>query len=195
MLERTGVCRGLAVGTPTPSWAVYGRKTWVEAGHRLIVLMFDSDGQIRSVRGIRIELTADADLPTDTTFNEARTAQAERIEPPKRLPPKGHRADGLVMANRSAIRMLRRQVRPRTVIICEGEPDFLTRCSLNDEDVVLGIVSGSWGHDSAFAAAIPSGSDVHVLTHNDNAGDRYAADVSASIGSRCKVWRATNGSK
>jgi len=29
-----------------------------------------------------------------------------------------------------------------------------------------------------------------VRTHQDKAGDKYAADVAASLGSRCKVLRA-----
>lgn len=196
-LDRVGVARGLPLSAKTPAWARYGRGNWVETGHRLLVLMFDHAGSVRSVRAVRIEDPRDAEFPelaehddpAFVSYEEIRARQAARQPVPKRLPPKGCRADGLVMCNRAAVRMLRRRVKPSRLLVCEGEPDFLLRCTLNDSDAVIGIVNGSWPSDSPFADAVPAGIDVHILTHADQAGERYAEAIAFRLKNKCKLWR------
>jgi len=142
-----------------PVWARYQGRSWRETGHRLIVPMFDADGELRSVRAWRI---VDG-------------------ESPKRLPPAGHKASGLVMADQWALAWLRGQRAPKRIVVAEGEPDFCVWATrLNDPSLALvGIVSGSWG--DAFAARVPIGCRVDVRTDADEAGARYMTEIAASL--------------
>jgi len=117
---------------------------------------------------------------------------------PKRLPPAGHRAAGLVLADPLARLVLAGEARaswpakPR-IIVCEGEPDFLTWASrFSDADeaapAVLGVLSGAWTLDHA--AKIPDGGHVLIDTDHDQAGDKYAAAVASSLEARCTVTRS-----
>ncbi len=136
---------------PLPPWARYRGRSWLETGHTLVVRAFDAMGTARSLRAIQVR--------TD--------------EAPKRLPPAGKKASELVMLNRAAHDMLRGAT-PARVGIVEGEPDFLSWAMISDEPII-GLVSGSW-HEG-FAAAIPRACRVIIRTHEDEAGERYAAQV------------------
>ena len=147
-----------------PSWATYKRDAWTKTGHRLILPMVDAAGELRSVRAIRIE---DGDSP-------------------KRLPPGGHRAAGLVLADELALELLRGTWKPSpdvrvAVRIVEGEPDFLSVVGARTSiaTATIGIVSGSWSGD--FAGRIPRHALVAIQTHDDPAGDRYAEEISTSL--------------
>jgi hypothetical protein len=105
---------------------------------------------------------------------------------PKRLPPSGHKASGLVLANQWAVRMLAEPAAPERVIITEGEPDFLVWATRLTEPVI-GVVSGSWTVD--FAARMPFGSELVVRTDLDQAGEKYARQILDSVKGRCTVWR------
>jgi hypothetical protein len=163
-LDRVGVARSVPPETKTPWWARYGAATWVETGHRLLVATFDSTGMMRGVRAWRVE-------PGDT---------------PKRLPPAGCRASGLVMANREAWLMLRGRYSPRRLVITEGEPDFVSAAVSWEGTAIIGIVSGSWTPD--FARRVPMRTEVLIATHHDTAGDRYAMQILSTIGQR-PAWR------
>ena len=156
------------VARPLPRWAAYGSRPWTDTGHTMVCRAWDAWGALRSVRACRV-----VDGAT-----------------PKRLPPTGYRASELVLANRAAWCMLAgRGPPPSRVLVAEGEPDWLTLATVYPPDVaVLGIGSGAWS--SAFAAAIPDGTDVVICTDPDGAGDRYAATILESLGERCKTWRA-----
>ena len=144
-VEALDLARVLPEGLRLPWWASYRgdapeARTWLELGYRLIVPMFDAEGSMRLVRAWRVG----------------------GGDGPKRLPPSGHRASGLVMADNAGRSLLgSAQWQPGTdgsVLIVEGEPDFLTwatRFSDGAETVpaVLGITSGSW--TSEIAARIP----------------------------------------
>jgi hypothetical protein len=82
----------------------------------------------------------------------------------------------------------------RTVIVNEGEPDWLTVSTFysdgEDAPAVLGVVSGSWTPE--IGARIPSGCRVVIRTHLDKAGDRYADEIRASLAGRCDVRRGRN---
>jgi hypothetical protein len=164
-VDREGVLRVLPTDCDLPSWARYRGRSWLETGHRLLVAMWDCNGRLLSVRGWRIG----------------------ESDSPKRLPPAGHRATALVMANRFAWQMLTRRACPRKLVVVEGEPDFVT-AAMKLPDAVIGVISGSW--DEYFAEQVPSGTQVIVATHNDDAGDRYAEGVIKTLGERCPVWRA-----
>lgn len=153
-------------GVDLPDWARYGARSWFETGHRMLVRAFDAGAALRSVRACRVT----------------------EGDSPKRLPPKGHRASGLVLANRAAWAMLAGREAPRRVLVAEGEPDWLTLATTQPEaTAVLGITSGSWTEE--IASRIPDAADVVVMTDPDQAGERYAAQVFESLGERCRTWR------
>jgi hypothetical protein len=150
-----------------PRWASYRGQTWRDSGHRLLVKVFDADGIWQSVRAWRVG----------------------EGESPKRLPPGGHKAAGLVLANRHAVAMLKGEPCTRRVVITEGEPDFIVRALATRGDPVIGIGSGGW-HEG-FAARVPYGAEVVIRTHRDRAGDGYAMKVLESVRHRAQVYRLT----
>ena len=120
---------------------------------------------------------------------------------PKRLPPAGYRAGGLILANDLGKHLLRTasppsprpESAPLRVVITEGEPDFLTWATRFPDPkaavpVVLGVVSGSW--TEAMASRIPNGARVTVRTHHNEAGDRYAAAIYRTLVGRCTLLRS-----
>ncbi len=151
-----------------PRWARYRGdgepRTWLETGHRLLCPTYDASGELRSVKAWRIRSG----------------------ETPKRLPPAGHRGTGLVLANPAAVRMLKGEKSPIQLVISEGESDYLTWCTRIVEPV-LGVFSGSWSTE--FAARVPLGSEVIVRTDMDQAGEKYAQGIIASLKGRCLLRR------
>lgn len=174
------LARVLAPSATLPTWAGYKgdapqRRSWTTTGHRLLLPTYDASGVMRSVRAWRVEGAEDT---------------------PKRLPPSGHRAAGLVLADGFAVSMLETGKGARRVLIVEGEPDFLTwatRFSDADLDapVVLGVLSGAWTPE--LAARVPSGARVIVRTHHDASGDKYAEQINATLRERCTVLRPRVG--
>lgn len=150
-----------------PRWARYRGASWRATGHRVIVPVWDAAGALTSVRAWRVT----------------------EGDSPKRLPPAGHRASGLVMADAFALAWLRGTRTPETIVIVEGEPNFLSRCLVNKDPhaAVVGIVSGSWSE--VFAAKVPLGSRVVIRTDDDDAGNRYANEIAQSVKRRAFIWR------
>lgn len=148
-----------------PRWASYQGQTWRDTGHRMLVRAYDSDGEWRSVRAWRL---GDGSSP-------------------KRLPPGGHKAAGLVLANRLGVALLRGERVGRKILIVEGEPDHLVRSIVNPGLPVIGILSGSW--HAGFAERVPLGAEVVIRTHADAAGDRYADQILETIRDRAQVFR------
>lgn len=165
-----GRALGSGVGASTlPSWARYRGSEWPALGFRIVVPVFDASGTMRSVRAWRVKAG----------------------DGPKRLPPAGHRASGLVMANRVALDMLASdRGSPCRVVVAEGEPDFFSWSLKAPWMPVLGIVSGSWSQD--FADRIPYGSELIVRTHHDDAGERYAAEIVKTTRDRAVVRRSAD---
>ncbi len=162
------LARRLPLEGVLPRWASYQGRSWRETGHRVVVPMFDAAGEMRSVRAIRV---------TDG-------------ESPKRLPPGGHKASGLVMACEFAQGMLCGTYIPARVLILEGEPDFLSAMAYPWDEVYarIGITSGSW--TAAIAERIPSCSTVILGTHNDAAGEKYAKAIEATLPNHTlRRWR------
>lgn len=142
------IAGALPVG-PLPNWAKYRGSSWLQTGHRLVLPVYDAMGALRSVRAWRV---------TDH-------------DSPKRLPPGGHKATGLVLANDDTLDLLRGDGGPTRLVVVEGEPDFLTWATRHQGPVV-GLLSGAW--TQAHADRIPFGSVVDLRTHCDTAGDKYA---------------------
>jgi hypothetical protein len=129
--------------------------------------MFDHVGELRSLRAWQVGPNTDG---------------------PKRLPPAGHRATGLVLANDAALRCLREPSAPVQALIVEGEPDALSAAQAYPGVPVFGVVSGSWSE--AFAARIPLGSEIAIHAHHDAAGERYAAHIKSTLAKRAVVTRS-----
>jgi hypothetical protein len=168
-VEARDLARTLPSAGSLPSWALCRGGTWREANYRLIVPVFDTNGELRGVRGWRVG--GDPSLP-------------------KRIPPFGCRASGLLMADSWGLAMLRGTRAPERVVITEGEPDTLVwGTRLNDPSTAtIGIVSGSWS--SELAMRFPIGCRVDIRTHADAAGDRYAAEIESGLRRRCFVFRS-----
>ncbi len=162
------LARCLPVDGDLPRWASYQGKSWRETGHRVVVPVFDTAGAMRSVRAIRV---TDGDSP-------------------KRLPPGGHKAAGLVMACEFGQGMLRGSYVPTRLLVLEGEPDFLSSLAYPWPEVYarIGITSGSWTVE--FAARIPAGTTVILGTHNDAPGEKYAKAIAETLPShKLRRWR------
>lgn len=177
-VEDFGLGRALPAGAVLPRWARCDGKAWAEGGYRLILPMFDHEGQMRSLRARKV-VAGDG---------------------PKNVAPAGFSTAGLIMADALGRSLLAKgrppenwpQSAPLRVVVTEGEPDFLTwatRFSDADETApaVLGLASGSW--TAEIAGRIPSGAVVIIRTDADEAGERYALTVWATLHSRCKVMR------
>lgn len=179
-VELHDLARALPENCPLPRWARFAGRTWNETGHRLVLPVFDEHGNMRSLRAWRV---------------------LDEGQMPKRLPPAGHKAGGLVLANALGRMMLETSTRPEwwpdgapfRVVIAEGEPDFLTWATRTSDAVelapaVLGI-SGSGAWSQAIADRIPSGTRVLIRSDLDEAGERYAREIARTIGARCDLRR------
>lgn len=166
-VDGTECARVIARDAILPRWARFKGRPWTATGHRLVLAVFDAAGTMRSLRAWRV-------IEGDS---------------PKRLPPTGHKAGGLVLANDIALGMLRGTYAPRRVLIVEGEPDFLTWATRCVELVTatIGIGSGSWTNE--LAARVPDGARVIVRTDHDKAGNGYAEAINETLRDRCKVLR------
>jgi hypothetical protein len=151
---------------PGPRWARYQGASWFETGHRIVLPAFDARGALRSLRAWQVDRNAPG---------------------PKRLPPAGYRATGLVLANAPALHLLGASAAPARLLIAEGEPDHLSLCQRYPGVAVIGVVSGSWSE--MFAARIPIGSLVTIRTHQDAAGDRYADTITKTLAGRALIKR------
>jgi hypothetical protein len=162
------LARVLPVGGGLPRWARFpSGRDWRSAGFRVVVPMYSAAGELRSLRAWRITPGEGA----------------------KRLPPGACKASELVMADTFGREMLRSGWQIATVVVVEGEPDHLARATITRDPrtAVLGIVSGSW--TQAFADKCTVGAKVVVRTDQDDAGDRYAAEVMQSVRRRCFPFR------
>jgi hypothetical protein len=147
---------------------------WHRSGFRLVLPLWDAYGRPLSVR--------------------ARLVGRGKAMSPSRYSPKG-----LIMADSTGRVLLEQGPSgpPRTVVVAEGEPDFLTWATqvrhgsseivMPTDTAVFGIFSGSWSDE--LATRIPTGSKVAIRTHNDKTGDRYAATIAKSLQDRCDVYR------
>lgn len=160
------LARALTESAALPRWAKYQGRTWAETGHRIILQAFDCRGEPRSLRAW----------------------QVKRDDPsPKRLPPAGHKATELVLANALAAQHLANPGAPINLLVAEGEPDFLALCQAYPGVNVIGVMNGSWSE--AFAERVPFGSIVMVRTHLDEAGEKYAKTITSTLKGRAVVKR------
>jgi hypothetical protein len=150
-------------------------------GFRLVVPMFDAEGNMKSLRLRR------APLGKDGHGNAKLKKEKKSVQ--KELGLKG-RARGLVLANGPALHLLRnRGQRDKAwgdtelvVVIAEGVPDFLVASCEPDEAVraVFGICGPScWSLD--IAMRIPQDARVEVATDSDPAGISYFKEIATTL--------------
>ena len=158
-----------------PLWASFQRKSWHQSGHRALFPLFDHLGELQSLH-------------------------ARRMEPgalkPKGLSPVGYEVSGLVLADDSARALLRGEGDwLGYLLIVEGAPDFLCASLYFGEEAntaVIGILSGSW--TDAFAKQLPKHISVLIATHFDDAGEKYAQKIRATLaaGTHITRWRPSH---
>lgn len=187
-LELLGTGRALPVAGSLPTWARFGRRSWPEAGYRLVLPLFGATGKMESLRA-RLVLD-DPELPKEVSPQGDRAAGVR------------YEVSGLLFAEPLARLMLGGKcmgdgrsaddaVREFGVVITEGSPDFLTAAQLwcpdarEDAPAVLGVFSGSWTDE--IACRIPDGAPVRVVQHPDAAGAKYGEQIRSSLASRCPV--------
>lgn len=184
-VEDFRLARALPRNAKVPRWA-WGPKgneehggTWTALGYRLLVPLYDAAGRMASIRARRV-------------FIHGQEPQDGR---PKGVAPAGFDVRGLVMADALGRLMLagaalgdgspaRDWAARCGVWITEGEPDMLALCvqySDADQDApaVLSIVRGSWTPE--IAARVPDGTTVYLATDHDKDGEKYAAEVQATL--------------
>lgn len=173
-----------------------GVRPWTETHHRLIVPMYDARGVRRNVVARSVELlparkTAVQGTCVELAFANEGGLQFLRGEPAA-LPP----ADGSVD--------LEWPIRPasalaaRTIVIAEGEIDFLNVATERDDfAAVFSVRAGSW--TQAHADRLPDGAHVVIATDDDEAGGRYAETIAGSLATRIRSgalsasrWRPTH---
>lgn len=180
-LLRRDLVRVLSPRLKCPRVLRVGGVSWLEAGYRLLLPIFDHRGELAGVRARQIDGPQAAMSPK----GEAPLAGAKEIMPA------GHRAQGLCFADEVGQDMLRgRGDAPREVWIAEGGPDFLTAvCRLGEVAgrAVLGIFAGSW--TAELAAKIPTGARVVIATDADGPGKTYARRIAATLAGRCELMR------
>lgn len=159
-VERLDLARALPLRGELPAWAM----PWRRSGHLAVLAVYDAAGRLTGLRA------------RDVTG---------RAEPAKELAPRGQASRGVVYASPAAVAMLRGEAEPARVVVLEGWPDFATWATRRPELAALGIYAGAWAAD--LAARIPSGAEVIVRAHADDAGRRYAAAVAESVAGRCAV--------
>jgi hypothetical protein len=186
-VEGRDLARVLPHGTVLPRWARFQGQTWSQSGHRLIVPMLDASGALASLHARNVR----PDVPPGS----------------KAASPAGAELRGLVMADALGRRLLEgaaladgspasELVAASGLWVMEGVPDFLTRATDYSEaadaaPAVLSVLSGSW--TAAIAARIPDGTTVAIETHLDEAGDRYARAIAATLAGRCRLKRPREG--
>jgi len=176
-VDEREIARALPADGALPSWA----STWRATGHLLVVKLYDTAGEPRSLHARRMGKGAPA---------------------PKGAFPRGFEVRGLCMADGPALELLRGDAgtawcvaHGAGLLVAEGVPDFLAySCAWGPDKpdgwrAVVGIVAGSW--TAELAARVPSGTSVAVATHDDDAGHRYASAVRTTLEARCRLLMRT----
>ncbi len=182
-VEDRELVRVLPNNASCPGWARFRGGPWEQStpwtvtSHRIIFPLWGPTGKMETVHARAIH-------PLDVKGRD------------KAASPAGYQVAGTVMADATARALLRGDPPAwwgaRDVFIVEGAPDFLTWATRYGDaaegaPAIFGVIAGSW--TEAIAGRIPSGCRVLVMTHNDPAGDKYAAAIINSLLGRCSVFR------
>ncbi len=179
-----------------PAWAAYA----IGQGYRLAVPLYDARGVMRSFKFRPTAARLAALCERSEREGEPKPPKARA---PSRIGDQRVTVHLLVNANGLAVDILRRGSKAgaeyRAAMCCEsihtlvteGELDYLTAAALEDAPVIFGVASGAWS--ASHASAVPAGR-VTIATDGGDSGDKYAAEIRASLSHRSDVhvtrWRA-----
>lgn len=176
-VEDRDLARVLPPGARLPRWTSCRGRSWAESGHRLVLPSYSATGRLESLR--------------------ARLLRPPRVaDELKALAPAGANVAGLLLADALGRRLFAGEpdavelVRRGGVWIAEGETDWLTLASAwsdgaEDAPAVLGLVSGAWTPE--LAARLPDNVTLQLATDADEAGERYACEVVATLAARMRA--------
>jgi hypothetical protein len=162
-----------------PAWARLGEAPWTVTGHRLLVPLYDWQGELRSFIARSVEFAPAV----------------------KSVGSRGFQRRGLVMAGTYARQMLAsgaagylHRMEAFRLRVLEGEINWLRDMSMGRDGMreerwepaaffgSLGIFSGSFTRD--VASRVPSKSVVVIATDDDKQGHAYAEQIQACLGDR-----------
>lgn len=167
----------------TPSWAGVSGRRWVETGHRLVLPLWDEDGELQSLRALRIGSSAGV-------TPEKSGASAKRL--PAAIAPGG--SEGLLLADMLALALLRPRCMPpedhdhavaaaRTtgVRLAAAEISFLREAAhlAQERALVFGLLRESWV--SPLTARLPRDCRVTLI---GPWGRRRVGRIAALLGER-----------
>ena len=151
--------------------------TWAASGYRLITPLWTAAGELGNVTARPLLRP----LPKGQRKSAARDTRT-----------------GLVMADTRGWIALAQDGPASSrgaplALIMEGEPDYFEAAAWRWPDgarpMVFGTFSGGWSQ--GIADRIPDGTHVVVCTHDDAAGDGYAADIAGMFLARIEAGRVT----
>lgn len=143
-------------GFELPTWCA----DWRVRGCRLVLPLHDHHGELRSLRARRVVGAGDR----------------------KELAPLGFTTAGLVLANPTALAMLRGEAKPKALVVTEGVPAHLAWASHHGDVACIGIAAGAWTAD--FARRVPRETVVILDTDCDETGLKYARQVAETFPGR-----------
>ena len=169
LLNETGIVRA----TPLPNqhqWPKWWPSKWSPTW-RLICPAFEANGKVASLH--------------------ARAVIDKEVRPKSRWP-MGCEANGLVLANKQGVSMLRGKPLPdlEALLICEGITDlFRAATAAIHENMNIAILSGTSGSFSKIhEMLIPERLDIVICTDPDEAGEAYAQLLKKKLKGK-KVYR------
>lgn len=154
------LCRALPRGD-LPVWARMRGAPW-SSGWRAVFRAWDDRGRLASLRARWVH-------PGPPPEGAAKAGAAAGGP---------GSATGLVLADDEGRRVLTGEARgEQRLAVVEGEPDWLSGCLRHR--CVVGVWSGAWCPE--IGRRVPEGSVVSILTHGDDAGDRYAKAIARTL--------------
>lgn len=147
-------------------WPGFWSPTW-----RLVTPAFEINGRVASLH--------------------ARAVSNKAVKPKSRWP-KGCEANGLLLANRQGVKLLRGSADSEleALLICEGITDLFRAASAAiHEKMNVAILAGTSGSFSRIKQiSIPDSLDIVICTDPDETGDAYAENIKKNLDGK-KVYR------
>lgn len=169
----SGYCRVIPKTMELPDWAKSGGETkdgrkwnsdWIKSGHRLLIPMYDSNGNLRSLKARCLDVNSKM----------------------KNMMPKGFSSKNLIMADHVGHGLLvngNPNNDPYNVVFCEGEVDFFvalqTRDTAPENTAVFGVYSGGWSKEHALR--LGKNITLYFFTDRDTAGMKYKQDIAKTF--------------
>jgi len=167
-LAKLDIAREVPPQGPWPEWWPGSR--W--PAHRLAVVAYDAVGVPSAIHTRAV----------DDSRPKTRWPDARRF---------GYACSGLFFADKAGLALLRGSPRPelKKLLIVEGLTDFLASALATTEDDQYAVLGGASGSFPALAeVTIPAAVQVIAATDDDQAGDRYAAEIAEGV-SPIKTFR------